>query len=61
VTLRRRLLVGAVLTWMALIAFMDWLTMSPAWVSYVSSQTNIPFVDARNWLHSMVSAPLHAP
>ena len=50
-----------VLAWMALIAFMDWLTMSPGSVSYVSSKTKIPFVDARNWFHSMMSAPLHAP
>ena len=60
-TFRRRLLVVVVLAWMALIAFMDWLTMSPGSVSYVSSKTKIPFVDARNWLHSMMSAPLHAP
>jgi hypothetical protein len=61
VELRRRVLVAAVLAWMALITFLDLLTMSPGSVPYVESITRIPFVAARDWFHGLMSAPFHAP
>jgi hypothetical protein len=63
VELRRRLLVAAVLAWMAAIAFLDYLTMMPGSRAeeYVENTTGIPFVAARAWFRSVMSAPLHSP
>ena len=61
VVLRRKLLAIAVLVWMALIAFLDCLTMMSSFVSRVSDRTGVPIVAARDQFHKMMSAPLHAP
>ena len=61
VELRRRVLVIAILVWMVLIAFLDWLTMMPGFVSQVSDRTGVPLVAVRDRFHKMMSAPLHAP
>jgi hypothetical protein len=63
VELRRRLLVAAVLVWMAFIAMLHWVTIRniPSSVLYVESKTRIPLVAAREWLRGVMTAPLNAP
>jgi hypothetical protein len=59
---RRRLLAPAIVIWIVLITFLDWLTMSPGSVPYVERKTHIPFVAIRDRFHDIMSAPpLFAP
>src|SRR5262245_35668807 len=57
VGLRRRLLVGFVLAWMGIIAFLDYLTMMPGSKAEerVEAVTRIPFAAARSWLRGLMS------
>jgi hypothetical protein len=63
VGLRRRLLVGFVLAWMGLVAFLDYLTMMPASTGEdrAAAVTGIPFDAIRGALRGLMSAPLHSP
>jgi hypothetical protein len=57
VDFRRRLLAPAIVIWILLITFLDWLTMSPGSVPYVESKTHIPLVAIRDRFHNLMSAP----